>query len=364
MAGEQKDAVVISVPWPARLFGDLQYFLGLPAITIALDLRTAVSATPRGDDLFTLKAPWMPGPASVDRARAAEPLAEIPAFARAVRALQAAKISLPGGHDFQIVTRAPWVEALPDSPALAVAGVVSLLAAQDRIEEFSGADVAEIVAGAFQGEEPSARWTPEILTGVLGGTLYVEPGQSPKPIERQLPGLLIGYAGRAPSEAPRQADAVRQTLVALGQATAVHPDFSLRDTGLDDVTPRLRELSDPDAGTVYAHLRSRDLTRGAYELLEGEYGFDDDQFGELLDDQHEMLREYLGYHVPDVEKLIQAAAGAGAIGSKLLPNTNGFFTFAPGREDAVLAAIRSAGGQAQPTEVTDGMRIEALRASK
>ena len=61
---------------------------------------------------------------------------------------------------------------------------------------------------------------------------------------------------------------------------------------------------------MYAHLAMRDLCRQAFELLESEYGIDDDRLVEMMDKQHDMLRDYLGYNVPEIEALILADSSA------------------------------------------------------
>ena len=141
------------------------------------------------------------------------------------------------------------------------------------------------------------------------------------------------------------------------------PGFNLRETPADDVIPRLRELPDRDAGIVYGHLVTRDLCRQAFELLESEYAVDDDRLAEMVDKQHEMLRDYLGYNVPEIEALIPAAVSGGALGCKIILGTDSFLAFAPGREKDVISSVKKAGGEAYPVATADGMRVEALAAA-
>jgi hypothetical protein len=369
MTIETGKTLIASVPWPVRLFGDLQYFLGLPAITLALDLRTAIAATPRSDGRFTVRAAWIPAPLTFDPAEAAKAFPEMPALSRALRAVAPRKEKLQEGYDFHVASRAPWTDALPDSPALLAAWTVALLSLDERLADLSGSETAEVACRAYRDEPPTARWISEAYACMLGGMMFLEPGNPTlslakpakvAPIDRALPGIVSCYAGAGGKGLDRHAQAVRDTLSALSGIVKLQERFSLRDALDDAVIPRLRELPETDAGIVYAHLAMRDLCRQAFELLESEYGIDDDRLAEMMDKQHEMLRDYLGYNVPEIEALIPVATGGGAISSKIVLGTNSFIAVAPGREKEVISSVKQAGGAAVSAGVATGMRAELV----
>ena len=375
MIVEQGKTLIVSTPWPVRLFGDLQYFLGLPAITLALDLRTAVAATPRSDGRFSVGAAWIPEPLSFDPREAAEAFPEMPALSKALRAALPRKESLQDGCDFHVLSRAPWTEALPDSPALLTAWAVMLLSLDGKLAELSANETAEAACRAYRDDPPTARWIPETYACILGGMLFLEPRSDSgtllmakpakvAPIDRALPGLVSCYAGPGGNGPDLHAQAVRHTLSALSGIVKLQEGFSLRDAAEDEVIPRLRELPEAGAGVVYAHLAMRDLCRQAFELLESEYGIDDDRLVEMMDKQHELLKDYLGYNVPEIEALIPVATGGGALGHKMVTGTNSFISVAPGREKEVIAAVKQAGGQAVSVAVATGMRAETVAARR
>ncbi len=375
MTVEKEKTLIVSVPWPVRLFGDLQYFLGLPAITLALDLRTAVASTPRTDGRFSVSAAWIPEPLSFDPREAAEAFTQMPALSRALRAAPPRKERIQDGFDFHVISRVPWTEALPDSPALLAAWTVALLSLDAQLAELSANETAEAACRAYRYEPPTARWIPETYACILGGMLFLDPrtdsGTLPAatpaqvaPIDRALPGIVSCCAGPGGKDLDRHARAVRNTLSALSGIVKLQEGFNLRDASEDAVIPRLRELPEADAGVVYAHLAMRDLCRQAFELIESEYGIDDDRLAEMMDKQHEMLRDYLGYGVPEIEALISAATGAGALGSRVVPGTNSFIAVAPGREKEVISSVKQAGGHAISTAVATGMRAETVPARR
>jgi hypothetical protein len=373
MTVEKGKTLIVSVPWPVRLFGDLQYFLGLPAITLALDLRTAVAATPRSDGRFSVSASWIPEPLPFGLREAAEAFPQMPALSRALGAAPPRQEKIQGGFDFHVFSRAPSTEALPDSPALLAAWIVALLSLDARLADLSANETADAACRAYLHEPPAARWIPETYACVLGGMLFIEPGDPAlpaakpvkvAPIDRALPGIVNCCAGPSAQGLDRHARAVRDTLSALDGIVKLQEGFRLRDASEDALIPRLRELPEADAGVLYAHLTMRDLCRQAFELLESEYGIDDDRLAEMLDKQHEMLRDYLGYRVPAIEALISAAAGGGALGSRIVPGTNSFISLAPGREKQVIASVKQAGGQAGCVALATGIRAETVPARR
>ncbi len=369
MSAEKGKTLIVSVPWPVRLFGDLQYFLGLPAITLALDLRTAVAATPRGDGRLTVSAAWIPEPLAFEPGEAAEAFPAMPALSKALRAAPPRKEKLQDGFDFHVLSRTAWTDALPDSPALLAAWAVALLALDEKLADLSANETAQAVCRAFRDEPRTAWWIPETYACILGGMLFLEPGDAAlaaaqpgrvAPIDRALPGIVSCCAGPGGNSLDRHAQAVRGTLSALSAFVKLHEGFNLRDASDEEVIPLLRELPGADAGLVYAHLEMRDLSRQAFELMESEYGIDDDRLAEMMDKQHELLRDYLGYNVSEIEALIPVAMGGGALGSKMVLGTNSFISVAPGREKEVISALKQAGGDAVSVAVATGMRAETV----
>jgi len=359
MTQAEARGLIVSVPWPVPLFGDLQAYPGLSTLTYAADLRTAIGVRPRSDRVWSVNGPGAPARFAFDSRRATR--VRMPSLSRALRAVGTSPERFESGFDFRLYTRS--VADLRDSPVLVSAWTVLLLALQGRLRGLSGAEAARQVCAGFEDPEERRRSLAGIYTCVLGGTLLVRHGERPRvfPLERQLPGLLIGYPGGRREAAATVRRAVRRSDEALRAVREVLGSFSLEDTPLEEAVPALRGLPQDQAGIVYAHLRSRDLCRQAYDLLESEEGFDDDRLGEMLDACHEVLRDYLGFREPRIEGLIRAARGAGALGCKVLPGTGCFVAFAPGREDEVVAAIRKAGGQACAAPVSDGMRVEEAR---
>jgi len=77
-----------------------------------------------------------------------------------------------------------------------------------------------------------------------------------------------------------------------------------------------------------------------------------------LSTHHAQLRDGLDLSTPKIERMMDAALAAGALGGKINGSGGGgcIFAFAPGREEDVAEAIRREGGVPYIVRVDDGAR--------
>jgi galactokinase len=73
-----------------------------------------------------------------------------------------------------------------------------------------------------------------------------------------------------------------------------------------------------------------------------------------------MLRDYLGVSTPKIERMMDAAKEAGALGCKINGSGCGgtMIAYAPRCEEAVAAAIERADGRAHIVNKSEGVRVE------
>ena len=355
-----RDTLVASVPWPVHLFGGLHALPGMGTISVATDLRTGISASARSDRVLSVEVAGLPGVLTFDLDNLPETTRGIPSLGMALKALRAINKPPRSGFDFRIYSRVPDIGRHLDSPALVAAWTVTLLALHGGIGDYSGGEIAEIACRALRGSPAEVRGRAEVYTCVLGGTLFIKHGEKPEalPIERQIPGIILGFVSSRRPKIPAIEDTLLRVAGAFQSLKQVHAGIVPGKVPLDDVVPGLGQLSAREAGIVYAYLELRDLCSEVGELLESECGCDDDRLGEMLDRGHELLRDYLGFSTPPLEKLVQTGKLAGALGCKVIPGTGSFIAFAPGCEEDIVTAIKKARGDAHLAAVSDGIRVE------
>jgi galactokinase len=80
----------------------------------------------------------------------------------------------------------------------------------------------------------------------------------------------------------------------------------------------------------------------------------------LLSAQHGVLRDYLQTSTPQIERMIQAALEAGALGAKINGSGGGgtMFAYAPRDVERVARAVEGQGARVDVVRTDDGIRRE------
>jgi galactokinase len=137
--------------------------------------------------------------------------------------------------------------------------------------------------------------------------------------------------------------------------------FDQRTTPVDEVFAASSGMTAESRSMAETTLLNRDLTQRAFRLL-GTERPDLGEVGNLLDQHHQLLKTDLKRSTPKIERLIDAAKAAGALGCKINGSGGGgtMLALAPGKEMEVAEAIRKAGGQPHYVKIGSGARIERI----
>ena len=135
---------------------------------------------------------------------------------------------------------------------------------------------------------------------------------------------------------------------------AQYPDFDLATE--KDPSKYKELLSDDEWVLLQANISDRDLLLEAKALFEGVLPWSDEKLGSLLNEHQVNLREHKRISTPKIDRMIQAALDAGALGGKLNGSGGGgcMFAYAPNHPEKVVEAIESAGGKAYIITVDKG----------
>jgi galactokinase len=95
-------------------------------------------------------------------------------------------------------------------------------------------------------------------------------------------------------------------------------------------------------------------------MFEGETPWEDARLGDLLNQHQVNLREHKRISTPKIDRMIEAALGAGALGAKINGSGGGgcMFAYAPENPEAVVQAINEAGGKGYIIRVDVGTQEE------
>ena len=196
----------------------------------------------------------------------------------------------------------------------------------------------------------------------VGNVIYLasQPAISITTYQQALGTFVLGDSGEPKDTLGILSRVKFGTLGGIQKIKAIDPGFDLATTS-QAVCDQYRNLLTEDEWVLLsANLSDRDILLAAKKMFEGEEAWDDNRLGVLLTDHQKNLREYKRISTPKIDRMIDAALGAGALGAKINGSGGGgcMFAYAPNKPEAVVAAIEQAGGKAYIIRVDVGTQEE------
>jgi galactokinase len=142
---------------------------------------------------------------------------------------------------------------------------------------------------------------------------------------------------------------------------ARNPGFSLstvRDEHLEELSC---DLDDYQRTLLRGTVRNHAITLEARRLLTME-PLQSNRLGHLLSEHESVLRDVLKISTPKIDRMLDAAMNAGALGGKINGSGGGgcMFAYAPVDPDRVAEAIRREGGRAWVVGVGSGTQLSMI----
>jgi mevalonate kinase len=331
-----------SAPGKIILFGEHGVNRHQPALATAVDLRVFCQATVRPDGRYTFRSGKLRADedrehllvlkADIDALRAAGAHDALRArtdgdFFAPARYVLAHIVERTSGSGLDIV----WRSQLPIGSGLGsgAAAAAAMVMATARLAGWTPG-LAEIADLAWQGD---AIAHGGVASGLDSGACAF--------------GGLIRYTLADGS----------QPLPSRGPLPLVIGDTQVR-ANTSEVNTRVRLWLREQPARMHVFAEMGLLVRHAARALESD---DLIELGHLMN-LNELLLEKLGVSCPEIDRLVDAALGAGALGAKLSGSGGGGIIIAladHGQQDAVAAAIDAAGGRSIVADAgTPGVRIE------
>jgi len=359
----KKNVISVSAPGRICLFGEHQDYFGLPIIAAAINLRIFIQGTPRDNHQVIINLPDLGEKEEFSLKGDLTYRKERDYLRSAINVLRRKDIRFEFGWDCNLHGTIPINAGTSSSSALVVAWTKFLLeAVKNRIlnnpKEIAElgflAEVAEfhepggkmdhyassvggIVNVSFAGELKVNRLKNPLKTFVLANSLQ----------KKDTTGML-GYIK----------DHVLDGMEAM-QKNFI--EFNLNSPVGTKEREEMKTLHPDNRRLLQGTLLTRDLTKEGRDLFEAD-DFDHTWFGHLLTRQHEVLRDYLQTSTPKIDKMMDAALDAGALGGKLNGSGGGgcMFAYAPDRTEQIAKAIERIGAKVHIIHVDKGVRKEKI----
>jgi galactokinase len=198
-------------------------------------------------------------------------------------------------------------------------------------------------------------------TASFGGLLSIafHPAVRVERLNASLGSFVLGDSGE-PKDTMAILARVKNRVLAITQRLAERsPEFSLHTVSVEDVERFGGELTSEERTFLSGTILNRDFTREALSLLRGT-SVDHRELGKLLNEHQAVLRDVLKISTPKIDRMLDAALGAGAYGGKINGSGGGgcMFVYAPENAEAVARAIESEGGKAYIVHGDTGVRVD------
>ena len=353
----------VRAPGRVCLFGEHSDYLGLDVIPAAIDLSIELVGTPIADREITVNYTDLN---ESDSFMIGKPLEyrHKRDYLRSVFNLLLREGAFPEiGWDIRVCGDIPIAAGLSSSSALTVASVFAVCHMANIKKSME--DLVDLAFRAEVAEFGESGGKMDHNASVYGGIIHVEMDAENRVtrLPAELDGFVIGDSCEKKDDTVGDLKRIREIIEAeYSDIRKKIPKFNNRHTAVNRVVSLSRSRPERNRQMAEASLRNRDLTAKAYELLKSKSPKSGD-VGLLLNKQHEILRDDLDRSTPKIEKLIQAALDAGALGCKINGSGGGgsMVAYAPGREEEVAAAIESAQGQPYIVEISQGASLTILR---
>ncbi len=357
----KKNEISVSAPGRICLFGEHQDYFGLPIIAAAINLRIFIKGAPRNDHQVKINLPDLEETEEFSLKGNLAYRQERDYLRSAINVLRRKGLRFEFGWDCNLHGTIPINAGTSSSSALVVAWNKFLLEAVENRALNNPEEIAELgfLTEVAEFHEPGGKM--DHYASAMGGIVNVtfEKELRVNRLKNPLKTFVLadslqkkdttGMLGYIKGHVLDGVEAIRKNF----------EEFSLNSVLGARERDELAKLPPDNRRLLQGTLMTRDITKQGRDLFE-EDDFDHTWFGQLLTRQHEVLRDYLQTSTPKIDKMLDAALDAGALGGKLNGSGGGgcMFAYAPDRAEQIAEAVERIGTKVHIVHVDNGVRRE------
>ena len=346
--------MIVSTPGRICLFGEHQDYLGLPVIAAAISKRIQIEGDFREDNIvhFSLPDVGLEETFTLDY-----PLVytkERDYFKSVLNVLYRKGHRLNKGLELTVSGNIPINSGTSSSSALLVSWVNFLNEIYGL--GYSPKQIGEITyeAEVLEFSEPGGMM--DQYSTAVGNVIFLasEPEIHIETYARELGTFVLGDSQEPKDTLGILSHVKFGMLGGMNKIQAKYPDFNLATE--NDPTKYRELLSEDEWVLLQANISDRNLLLEAKAMFEGKIEWSDEKLGSLLNEHQVNLREHKRISTSKINRMIQAALDAGALGGKINGSGGGgcMFAYAPVNPEKVVEAIEKEGGKAYIITVDKG----------
>ncbi|WP_159472847.1 galactokinase family protein [Dyadobacter sp. 3J3] len=358
----------ISTPGRICFFGEHQDYLGLPVIAAAISRRISIDGEYRNDDQIILHLPDLNEKIEFSLKDTFPYIIQRDYFRSTINVLKRKGLVFSKGFECRIHGNIPINSGTSSSSALIVSWAHFLDKMSDNPANFDQKELGEIANAAEVLEFGEPGGMMDHYSTAIGNVIYLE--STPRIyVETLTPKLGTFVLGDSlePKDTLGILSRCRYGMEdVIRKVTQYDPYFSIFKAQMVQSSDYKKLLSQDELSLLQANIDDRDiLLKGKVLLSQNveEDGTDafDKELGSLLYQHYKNLRDHKRTSTPKIERMMDAALSAGALGGKINGSGGGgcMFVYAPNNAEQVADAIDNAGGKSYIINVDSGTRIEA-----
>lgn len=368
---------IISVSTPSRicLFGEHLDYLGLEVIAAAINLRFYATITGRNDSIINIKirdeklgtlgeenSEGLYEETNIDLSKPIVYENKRDYLKSSVNILLKNGYEIKHGFDIVMDSEIPIGKGMCSSTTMIVVLIKALLEGIGSPDK----DNAELIALlGFKAEvaefnEPGGMM--DHYTSGLGGLVHLNFATGTTEAERinkSVPGSFILFDSLQSKNTTKVlADAKMPVVAALEELKEVGIT-SIRDFYYDiDNMKLLDRLDEVKKTKITASINNYRILKEAEKMLKG-YSFSPEEFGKLIKEHHENLRDRLEISTPALEKILDTAYANGALGGKVNGSGGGGCCYVYAHDEdceRIIKAVKEIGYPGQVMKQDTGVR--------
>ena len=347
----------ISTPGRICLFGEHQDYLGLPVIAMAISLRAKIIGEKRPDNQVIIHKPDLgeTETVSLDDLIYTKPRDY---FKSGIIVCKNAGLAFSTGFECEVTSKIPIRAGTSSSSAISVSWIHFLSQIADVRPNWDQQKIGELAYKTEVEEFNEPGGMMDQYSTAMGYLIYIEsePDITIRSLNPNLGAFVLGDSCEA-KETMQILARCRDSRLALIQKLKINnPNSTVHSL---DESADLSDLNTDEIELYKGTMKNRDLLKIALPEFEKDEP-NDKLIGQLLSDHHHVLRDVLQVSTPKIEKMMDEALYAGALGGKINGSGGGgcMFAYAPENPEQVAEAIESAGGKTFIINSAEGTRID------
>ncbi|CCH52518.1 GHMP kinase domain protein [Fibrisoma limi BUZ 3] len=355
-------AVTASTPGRICLFGEHLDYLGLPVIAAAISRRITLTTERIQEPVIRLHLPDIGADEQFGFTGQPLPYQQDRDYYRAaLNILLREGYTFSSGFDVTVKGDIPINSGTSSSSALVVTWLNALSRLADNPQPLSPERLAELayVAEVLEFGEPGGMM--DHYSTAVGNVIYLESQpQINLTVLRPHLGTFVLGDSQEPKDTLGILGRVKFGMLdMLKRINGVNPAFSLHTASLTDAAEYKDILTKDEYILLKGTLTNRDVLREALTVLQAPE-LDHTHLGKLLTTHQATLRDAQRISTPKIDRMLDAALNAGAMGGKINGSGGGgcMFVYAPDQPEAVAEAIEREGGKAYVIHVAQGAVVE------